>query len=79
MSALQKALEKLNGSLYNLETSVSGLENSMVGQQRDMFGAPIARESSANENIKLDPSIIAKRLDIAIDKVEKVLSDAASA
>ena len=76
MSALKQALEKLNGSLNNLETSVNGLEGNLTGAQRDMFGHPAA----SNENsTAIDTALVAQRLDIAIERVEQVLSEAATA
>ncbi|MGH1398785.1 MAG: hypothetical protein ACRBCT_06180 [Alphaproteobacteria bacterium] len=81
MSAIMEALQRLDGSLQNLENTVTGFEHTvaqeLAGQQRDMFGSPIAAPS--NENKKIDASIVAKRLDIAIEKVEEILSEAASA
>ena len=74
MSALKQALNKLNGSLNNLESSVAGLENNLTGSQRDMFGHPPA----SNENsTAIDAALVAQRLDIAIERVEQVLSEAA--
>ena len=76
MSALKQALEKLNGSLSNLETSVTGLESNLAGAQRDMFGHPAA----SNENdTAIDTALVAQRLDVAIERVEQVLSEAATA
>lgn len=78
MSALKQALQKLNGSLNNLETSVNGLETNLAGAQRDMFGHPTA----SNENdtdIEINTALVAQRLDIAIERVEQVLSEAATA
>ena len=77
MSAIRQALEKLNGSLQNLESSVTGLENNLAGEQRDMFGHPPA--SNENTNGAIDAALVAQRLDIAIERVEQVLSEAASA
>lgn len=76
MSALKQALNKLNGSLNNLESSVAGLENNLAGSQRDMFGHPPA---SNENNTAIDAALVAQRLDIAIERVEQVLSEAASA
>jgi len=76
MSALLQALENLNGSLNNLESSVTGLEHNLAGEQRDMFGHPPA----SNENdTAIDAAMVAQRLDIAIERVEQVLTEAASA
>ncbi len=78
VSILYQALENLNGSLNNLESTVTGLESSVAGQQRDMFGYP-SDSPASNENAKIDPAVVAQRLDIAIERVEQVLSEAASA
>lgn len=75
MSAIKQALEHLNSSLQNLEYSISGWEESLSGTQRDMFAAPPPQQPS-NENI--DVSIVAKRLDIAIEKVEEILANEAA-
>jgi len=81
LSALQQALDKLNGSLSNLESSVGSLEQTLAGEQRDMFGVPTA----SNENVTetngqaIDAALVAQRLDIAIERVEQVLSEAATA
>ncbi|MFK7840066.1 MAG: hypothetical protein AB8B83_07010 [Bdellovibrionales bacterium] len=82
MSELHQALERLNGSLSNLETSVTGLEHNLAGEQRDMFGHP----SPSNENTidveggtAIDAALVAQRLDIAIERVEQVLNEAATA
>ena len=75
MTALAQALQKLNGSLNNLEAKVNGLETNLSGSQRDMFGHPEA----VNENgTNIDPAVVAQRLDIAIEKVEKVLQEASA-
>jgi len=81
MSALQQALEKLNGSLDNLESSVGSLEVTLAGEQRDMFGVPTpSNENDTNTNgAAIDAALVAQRLDIAIERVEQVLSEAASA
>ncbi|MGB0719523.1 MAG: hypothetical protein ACPGRX_03565 [Bdellovibrionales bacterium] len=79
MSAIEQALHRLDGSLNTLETALGGLERNLAehlsGQQRDMFGYPEA----SNQNIGgIDASVVAKRLDIAIEKVEEILSEAAA-
>lgn len=79
MSALQQALEKLNGSLNNLESSVTGLEHNLAGQQRDMFGHPAPSNENETNGATIDAAAVAKSLDIAIERVEQVLSEAASA
>lgn len=81
MSALQQALEKLNGSLQNLESSVTGLEHNLAGEQRDMFGHPVASNENATDmdGTVINTAMVAQRLDIAIERVEQVLSEAATA
>lgn len=76
MSAIQQALHRLDASLQRLEGTVSTVETNMQGQQRDMFGGPPAPPS--NENRQIDVSVVAQRLDIAIEKVEEILSEAAT-
>ena len=81
MSAILQAIEKLNGSLDNLETSVSSLETNLAGEQRDMFGHPPASNENTTEanGAAIDTALVAQRLDIAIERVEQVLSEAATA
>jgi len=79
VSQIAQALEKLNGALHHLETSVGNWETTqkqnLGGQQPDMFGHP----APSNENAQIDAALVAERLDIAIERVEQVLLEAASA
>lgn len=85
MSAIRNALEKLNGSLQNLEKSVSTFERNAhlpKGAQHDMFSNPEKpKREPSNENSTegLNVSLMAQRLDIAIEKVEEILSEAKTA
>ena len=81
MSAIKQALEKLNTSLNDLETSVGSLERNLTGEQRDMFGHPPAVNENTGETngAAIDAALVAQRLDIAIERVEQVLSEAATA
>jgi len=80
MSAILEALQRLDESLTNLDNVVTHHEGvvaqELAGQQRDMFGAPT---EASNQNTKIDASIVARRLDLAIEKVEEILSEAATA
>ncbi|MAE50250.1 MAG: hypothetical protein CMH27_00400 [Micavibrio sp.] len=71
MSTIRAALENLNSVIGTLEQSVDMMEQARKGEQRDMFAAP------SNENGKntIDKEAVAKRLDNAIEKVEKLLGD----
>jgi len=79
VTALKQALEKLNGSLNNLENSVGSLEHTLAGEQRDMFGVPSASNENDTDATAIDAALVAQRLDIAIERVEQVLNEAASA
>lgn len=73
MSAIKQALIRLNGSLQNLENSIANAENTPQGGQRDMFGAHNPAPSNQND---VNVALVAQRLDIAIEKVEEILSEA---
>ena len=81
MSVLQEALNKLNSSLNHLESSVGTLETNLAGEQRDMFGHPKASNENDTDinGTAIDAALVAQRLDIAIERVEQVLSEAATA
>lgn len=72
MSVLRSSIENLHRSIMNLETAVSQAEENSVGQQRDMFSVAPSNENSTKT---IDGSVIAKRLDNAISKVEELLKD----
>lgn len=60
---------------------MTGLETSLAGEQRDMFGHPPAVNENTTEpnGTAIDTAMVAQRLDIAIERVEQVLSEAATA
>jgi sugar-specific transcriptional regulator TrmB len=70
MSAIIQALEKLDFAVDKLEGRLDGLESTLKGQQRDMFAAP-SNQNKTEANRKA----IAKKLDQAISKVEKILKE----
>jgi len=71
VSALRQALIRLNRAVGTLEISTHHLEKSLNGEQRDMFSAPVLAG-----NLKaVDTEIVAKKLDKAIARIEKVLKE----
>ncbi len=68
MSSVRHALQRLDGVVGKLEGSICDVEQAMSGQQRDMFVAP----SNSNQN---GAAVLAKGLDQAIEKVEKLLEE----
>ncbi len=82
MSAILQAVSRLNGAVSKLEVAVVQQEKSRVSTgkksaalpQTDLFAAPVA----ANQRGKYvaDPAALAKKLDIAIEKVEQILREA---
>ncbi len=79
MSAIRTSLQRLTAALGNLETSVDQLETSVTGVQRDMFATGPSNENGAKASGSENKKVIADRLDNAIEKVEKLLAQDASA
>ncbi len=74
MSSIKQALSKLKSSINKLEGGVSNLQFAIAGQQRDMFGAPINKPATAQQQaFAPENAVIAQRLDKAIKKVEELL------
>lgn len=71
MSAIRSALENLNSIIGELESSVDTLEMTRKGEQRDMFASAPSNENGKSSGVSGEA--IAKRLDSAIEKVEKLL------
>ncbi len=72
MSALRDALESLNLAILRLENTAETVEASRKGEQRDMFSSPMANNTNAPG---FPSALVAKRLDSAIEKVEKILEE----
>ncbi len=80
MSAILQAVSRLNGAVSNLEKAAVAQEKSRAlsgkkpssGPQIDLFSAP------ANQRGKYvaDPAALARKLDVAIEKVEQILREA---
>jgi hypothetical protein len=73
VSAIKHALARLDGAIANLEGSVRGMETSLAGKQRDMFSVPV-KESRQNGHAP-DNAAMARKLDLAIEKVEEILRE----
>lgn len=81
MSAILQAVSRLNGAVSKLEVAVvqqekaaraSSLKKSTVGQS-DLFSAPAANQRG---KYVADPVALARKLDVAIEKVEQILREA---
>lgn len=74
MSAVRSSIENLHNAIMRLDSALTDLEENRKGEQRDMFAAPASNENGSDDN-SADNSVIAKRLDNAIEKVEQLLKD----
>ena len=63
MTGIIDALTTLNQSLQNLETAAAQQPKAPAGGQSDLFG------------VSIDPSVIARKLDITIERVEQMLRE----
>lgn len=79
MSAILQAVTRLNGAVSNLEKAAAAQEKSRSASKKapataqiDLFAAP------ANQRGKYvaDPAALARKLDVAIEKVEQILREA---
>ena len=73
MSAIRSALQNLNSIIDELEHSVEAMEMARKGEQRDMFASSPSNENGKSSSVSGE--VIAKRLDSAIEKVEKLLGE----
>ena len=78
MTAILNALTALNQSLENLEIAAATQEQKALKlQQQDLFNgsAMSANGSNGNGHYSVDPAILAKKLDITIERIEQVLRE----
>jgi regulatory protein YycH of two-component signal transduction system YycFG len=75
MSAIQASLQNLQKVIKNLEKSMVQFEQKRIGEQRDMFAVSEGGKDGAGS---FSNELIAKRLDSAIEKVEKILASDSS-
>jgi len=73
VSAIRSALQNLNSIIGELEHSVETMELARKGEQRDMFASSPSNENGKSSGVSGEA--IAKRLDSAIEKVEKLLGE----
>ena len=86
MSDIKQALGRLNESLDNLEAAArqaqgkfQKMQQKVAAQvpQRDLFALAGAANGTTGqvEYLSFDPALLARKLDIAIEKVEQVLRE----
>lgn len=74
MSEITDAIRRLNSALDHLEVVAGQQEQKIVQlQQQDLFGEGASPQ--ANGHYGVDPTVIARKLDSAIAKVEQVLRE----
>lgn len=80
MSAIIQALSQLNGSVNKLEAAAVQIEKTRAvskkknsSPQIDLFAAPAANQRGT---YVADPAALARKLDVAIEKVEQILREA---
>jgi signal recognition particle receptor subunit beta len=83
VSEIINALKRLNQSLEKLESAAVEQENRVLQiNQQDLFsaGAPPVNQNATTEEAAsgyaVDPALVARKLDLAIEKVEKLLREA---
>lgn len=83
MSAILQAVSRLNGAVNKLEAAVvvqeknRSLSKKPVGstQQSDLFAQPAAANGPRGKYVN-DPAALARKLDVAIERVEQILREA---
>lgn len=89
MSDIKQALARLNESIDSIESVARHTQGKFQkvkqiaanqSSQRDLFavagGAAVANGSNGNvEYMTFDPAVLARKLDIAIEKVEQILKE----
>lgn len=75
MSHVEQSLRNLMGAIERLDHTARYVEGVKQGTQRDMFaGAPAPQKSKANAS---PDQALARRLDVAIQRVEELLEEEA--
>lgn len=81
MSAILQAVSRLNGAVNKLEAAAvmqernhSSIRKSGAIQQTDLFTQPAANGSRGK--YVNDPAALARKLDVAIERVEQILREA---
>lgn len=74
VSEIIRALNRLNEALEALEQAAAEQEmRTRKSKQHDLFG--LGRASAAKQGKSIDADLFAKRLDVAIEKVEHILRE----
>ena len=67
MSEIMKSIGRLTEALNYLEAASQQEQQKLILQQQDLFGG--------DNVVALDPAVIAKKLDVAIERVEQILQE----
>ena len=75
MSEIMTSLGRLTEALDYLEEAAKHQEQEQLKlKQQDLFGGGPQQDDS-NNVVALDPAVIAKKLDVAIERVEQILKE----
>ena len=74
MTTIANAISALNQSLDKLENAAVEQEKARKSAQQDLFtnGGPAA---NGNRHLAIDPAVLAKKLDVTIERVEQLLRE----
>ncbi len=76
MSSIQQALGKLFQSIETLDAASLDCEQKILkGNQQDMFNSTAEGVVNGNGHLAIDPSILAQKLDVTIERVEQILRE----
>lgn len=74
MSLVRSSLQRLVAAVGSLESAFDSLESSIAGEQRDMFASGASNQNGGLQSSGAQKEAMAQRLDVAIEKVEKMLA-----
>lgn len=74
MSAVKQAILNLSQAVSRLESAIDYASQPEAGHQRDMFSGILSASKKAG-NGKINPEIVAQKLDRAIGHIENMLSE----
>ena len=76
MSAILQSLTELNSAIEQLETVAVQQEQKVLKvKQQDLFDKNKAANGNSGGMNGIDPSILAQKLDITIERIEQVLRE----
>ncbi len=83
MSAILQAVSRLNNAVSNLESAAAAQAKSRAAAgkksaaaQIDLFAQPSSMAANQRGKYVADPAALARKLDVAIEKVEQILREA---